>query len=202
MFIYSLPLTPQFQTKRHAQGKRRNSVTARRNTQNGGCKGVRYVCLLFLSNQIGNCKLEMRKLFLHEMFSFWRGRRDARLEINIRELKHKTPLSTRTSNSRGETGSTPAQVTWLNSVKHVTSLLYYGYTACWFDSFFFISAISQIITFFETIRDMLFQCDVQRLFSVDKHTLLLEENPARNPEFDFVHITWIIITSEFKANLI
>ena len=90
-FIYSLPLTPQFQTKRHAQGKRRNSVTARRNTQNSGCKGVRYVCLLPLCNQIENCKLEMRELFLHEMFSFWRGRRDAVLEINFRELKHNTP---------------------------------------------------------------------------------------------------------------
>lgn len=41
--------TVWFQAKRHAQGKRRNSVTARRNTQNGGCKGVR----------VGNLKLYM-----------------------------------------------------------------------------------------------------------------------------------------------
>ena len=111
MFIYSIPSTPQFQAKRHAQGKRRNSVTARRNKQNGGCKRVRYACLLLLCNQIENCKLEMRELFLHEMLSFGRGRRDAGLEINFRELKHKTLLSTRTSNSCGETRSTPAQVT-------------------------------------------------------------------------------------------
>ena len=32
---------------------------------------------------------------------------------------------------------------------------------------------------------MLFQCYVQRLFSVDERIVLLEENRARNPEFDY-----------------
>ena len=32
---------------------------------------------------------------------------------------------------------------------------------------------------------MLFQCYVQRLFSVDEYIVLLEENTARNPEFDY-----------------
>ena len=32
---------------------------------------------------------------------------------------------------------------------------------------------------------MLFQCYVQILFLVDEHIVLLEENTARNPEFDY-----------------
>lgn len=32
---------------------------------------------------------------------------------------------------------------------------------------------------------LLFECYVRRLFSVDKHVALLEENTARNPEFDY-----------------
>ena len=35
---------------------------------------------------------------------------------------------------------------------------------------------------------MLFQCYVQRLFSVDEHIVLLEENTTRNPEFDYDRI--------------
>ena len=72
-------------------------------------------------------------------------------------------------------------------------MLCYGYAACCFDSFFFIFAISRIITFFKTIRDMLFQCSVQRLFSVDELIVLLEENTARNPEFIIIIIIIIII---------
>jgi len=36
------------------------------------------------------------------------------------------------------------------------------------------------MTFFKTIRDMLFQTYDQRLFSVDELIVLLEENTARN----------------------
>ena len=83
----------------------------------------------------------------------------------------------------------------------VPSVLCYGYDACCFDSFFFIFAISRIITFFKTITDMLFHCYVQRLFSVDEHIVLLEENSARSPEFDYDRIELVEIdNSECKAN--
>ena len=64
------------------------------------------------------------------------------------------------------------------------SLLYYSYTACCFDSFSFIFVICRIISRFKKTREVLFQCYVQRLFSVDKHIVLLEEKKARYPEFD------------------
>ena len=63
--------------------------------------------------------------------------------------------------------------------------VFYGYAVCCVDFFFVIFAISRIITFFKTARDMLFQCYVQRLFSVEEHIVLLEENTVRNPEFDY-----------------
>ena len=59
-----------------------------------------------------------------------------------------------------------------------------NYAVCCFGSFFFIFAISQLITFFKTIRDLLFQCSAQRLFSVHE-LIVLEENTAKNPEFDY-----------------
>ena len=75
-------------------------------------------------------------------------------------------------------------LTYIKCVKHVTSVLYYSYAACSFDSFFCIFAISSIITFFKMITDMLLQSYVQRLLSADEH-IVLEENTARNPEFDY-----------------
>ena len=45
-----------------------------------------------------------------------------------------------------------------------------------FYSFLFIFAISRIITFFKTTRDPFPM--LQRLFSVDEHIVLLEENIA------------------------
>ena len=97
---------------------------------------------------------------------------------NIREPQHERPLSTRTSNSRGETGSTTAYVTLLHCVTYVTSVLDYGYAACCFDSVFFIFAISQILAFFKTGRDIFFQC-----YTLKDCFQLLEECTARNPEF-------------------
>ena len=59
------------------------------------------------------------------------------------------------------------------------------------------------MTFFKTARDMLLQCCVQRLFSVDEHIVLLEENTARNPEFDHDHLEFANIdNSECKVNFI
>ena len=34
---------------------------------------------------------------------------------------------------------------------------------------------------------MLFQCYIQRLFSIEEHIVVLEENTARNPEFEYNH---------------
>ena len=60
-----------------------------------------------------------------------------------------------------------------------------------------------IITFFKTTRDMLFQCYVQRLFSVEEHIVLLEENTARNPEFDYDHSELADMdNAEYEANFI
>ena len=39
--------------------------------------------------------------------------------------------------------------------------------------------------FFKTTRDTLFQSYVQRLFSFDELIVLLEENMARNQEFNY-----------------
>ena len=39
--------------------------------------------------------------------------------------------------------------------------------------------------FFQTIRNVLLPCSVQRLFSVDELIVLLKENTVRNPEFDY-----------------
>ena len=41
------------------------------------------------------------------------------------------------------------------------------------------------MTCFKTKKNMLFQSYVQTLFSVDDITVLLEENTARSPEFDY-----------------
>ena len=47
---------------------------------------------------------------------------------------------------------------------------------------------------------MLFQCYVQRLFSVDEHIVLLEQNTARNPEFDYYRFELADVNnSECKA---
>ena len=82
-------------------------------------------------------------------------------------------------------------------------MLYYDYAACCFDSIFFIFAISLIIVFFKTIRDMLFQCSVQRLFSIGELIVLLEENTARNPEFDYDRSELAVVdNSECKENFI
>ena len=67
----------------------------------------------------------------------------------------------------------------------VISWLRWLFFVCLFFSFFIIFSVSRITTFFKAIRDMLFQCSVQRLFPVDEHIVLLEENTARNPEFDY-----------------
>ena len=85
----------------------------------------------------------------------------------------------------GENGSTPAYMTWLVSVKHATSLIYYGYATCCFDSFFpYLSNFLNYYFFFKTMRDMFFQSFDQIMFSVDELTVLLEENNTRNPEFN------------------
>ena len=88
-------------------------------------------------------------------------------------------------------------------IMHVLLVLYYGYVACCFNSFSFIFAISWIITFFKTTRDMLFQCFVQRLCSVFEHVVLLEENMGRNPEFYYSRFELADMdNSECKANFI
>ena len=53
------------------------------------------------------------------------------------------------------------------------------------------------------IRDMLFQCHVQKLFSVDGHIVLLEEKTTRNPDFDNDRFELADMdNSECKANFI
>ena len=50
---------------------------------------------------------------------------------------------------------------------------------------------------------MRFKCYIQRLFSVEEHIVLLEENTARNPEFDYDHSELANMdNSECKANFI
>ena len=69
--------------------------------------------------------------------------------------------------------------------------------------FYFTFLISGITTFFKTTRDMLFQCYVQRLFSVDEHIVLLEENTTRNPEFNYDRFELADMgTLECKGNFI
>ena len=55
--------------------------------------------------------------------------------------------------------------------------------------------------FFKTTKDMFFQNYVQRLFSVDELIVFLEENTARNSEFDYDRFELIDMdNSECKAN--
>ena len=50
---------------------------------------------------------------------------------------------------------------------------------------------------------MLFQCYVQRLFSVDEHIVLSDENTARNPQFDYDRSELADVdNSECKADFI
>ena len=42
------------------------------------------------------------------------------------------------------------------------------------------------MTCFNTKKNMIFQSYVQTLFSVDDIIVLLEENTARSPEFDYI----------------
>ena len=63
--------------------------------------------------------------------------------------------------------------------------------------------MSWIIAFFKTTREMLFQCFVQRLCSVDEHVVLSEENMAQNPEFYYNRFELADMDdSECKANFI
>ena len=57
------------------------------------------------------------------------------------------------------------------------------------------------LKFFKTTKDMFFQNYVQRLFSVDELIVSLEENTARNPEFDYDRFELADVdNSECKAN--
>jgi len=59
------------------------------------------------------------------------------------------------------------------------------------------------MTFLKTAKDILFQSHVQRLFSVDEIIVLLDENTARNPEFDYDRFELADMdNSECKANFI
>jgi len=70
-------------------------------------------------------------------------------------------------------------------VIHVILVLCYCYVACCFNSFSLIFAISWIIAFSKMTRDMLFQCFVQRLCSVDEHVVLLEETQLEIQNFKY-----------------
>ena len=77
------------------------------------------------------------------------------------------------------------------------------YVARCLDSIFFTSAISRIMTFYKSTRDMLVQSYFQRLCLVDKLIVLLKENSARDPEFDYDHSELADMdNSECKANSI
>ena len=59
------------------------------------------------------------------------------------------------------------------------------------------------MTFLKTAKDILFQSHVQRLFSVDEIIVLVDENTARNPEFDYDRFELADMdNSEYKANFI
>ena len=59
------------------------------------------------------------------------------------------------------------------------------------------------MTFLKTAKDILFQSHVQILFSVDEIIVLLDENTARNPEFDYDRFELADMdNSECKANFI
>ena len=77
------------------------------------------------------------------------------------------------------------------------------YVARCLDSIFFTSAISRIMTFYKTSRDMLVQSYFQRLCLADKRIVLLKENRARDPEFDYDHSELADMNnSECQANSI
>ena len=47
------------------------------------------------------------------------------------------------------------------------------------------------MTLYKTTRYMLFQSYLLRLFSVNELIVLLEQNTARNPEFDYEHFVLV-----------
>ena len=76
-----------------------------------------------------------------------------------------------------------------------------GYASCCIDSFFFIFAISRIITFFQNDERFCFS-NASAKHCV-QHIVLLQENTARNPEFDYDRLELAEMeNSECKANFI
>ena len=100
-------------------------------------------------------------------------------------------MSTRTSNG-------PRHCDVICCVKHITSVIHYGYASCsLFLLSFFVS--SWTMTSFKMTRDMLFQSYEQRLFTW-RRTLLEIQNLMKQVVIVLSGLTWII--PKVKQNLI